>query len=219
MPAIAQVHGIPASATSISDGRIMGIPASVTSLGPNGFSDDGGSFSNVRPRFDSRFDSGFRLSGQRNHAGHLVPVAVPYPVYVIPEGYDSQSDLAAGSSAADAARLPQAQPEPQRIILEIRDTREQKSTVSETSIAQKVEQPRPQATREEPTPAATLAATPSATLVFRDGHQQQITDYAIMGSSLFDLSKGGTRKIPLDTLDIPATQKINEERGIIFNLP
>jgi hypothetical protein len=56
-------------------------------------------------------------------------------------------------------------------------------------------------------------------LVFKDGHQREILNYAIVGPTLFDLSDGLTRKIALAELDLAATVKQNDDRGVDFQLP
>ena len=55
-------------------------------------------------------------------------------------------------------------------------------------------------------------------LVFRDGHREKIANYAIMGSTLFVLS-GPRARIPVAELDIPATERVNQDRGIDFKVP
>jgi len=55
-------------------------------------------------------------------------------------------------------------------------------------------------------------------LVFRDGHRQEIANYAIMGSTLFVLS-GPRARIPVAELDIPATERVNQDRGVDFKIP
>ena len=55
-------------------------------------------------------------------------------------------------------------------------------------------------------------------LVFRDGHQQQVNNYAIMGQTVYVLDDG-THKIPLANLDVPATVKANDDRGVEFKIP
>ncbi len=55
-------------------------------------------------------------------------------------------------------------------------------------------------------------------LVFRDGHQQEVSNYAIMGQNVYVFDKG-SRKIALADLDVPATVKANDERGLEFNIP
>jgi hypothetical protein len=44
-------------------------------------------------------------------------------------------------------------------------------------------------------------------------------NYAIVGSTLFNLSDGTTRKVALAELDLPATMKQNDDRGVDFQLP
>ena len=56
-------------------------------------------------------------------------------------------------------------------------------------------------------------------LVFKDGHRLEIKNYAIQGNMLYDLTAGHRRKIELAELDLAATQKENEDRGIDFELP
>jgi hypothetical protein len=65
---------------------------------------------------------------------------------------------------------------------------------------------------------------PQTVLVFRDGRREEIGKYIIQGNVIeasTDYWSAGswTKKIPIAALDIPATQKLNEERGGKFNLP
>jgi len=60
---------------------------------------------------------------------------------------------------------------------------------------------------------------PATVLVFRDGHERQIENYAIVASTLWNFTGTRTEKIPLDSLDIPATIRTNEQRGVDFRLP
>lgn len=77
-----------------------------------------------------------------------------------------------------------------------------------------------------PTPAAKPPATPlpPAVLVFRDGHQEEIGQYRIMGATIYlntDYWTSGawTRTVPIADLDVPATLKLNQQRGANFRLP
>jgi hypothetical protein len=62
-------------------------------------------------------------------------------------------------------------------------------------------------------------AAPATVLVFRDEHKQEIHNYAIVGQTLFNFNPQHTQKIPLSDLDIPATTKENDERGVDFHVP
>jgi hypothetical protein len=55
-------------------------------------------------------------------------------------------------------------------------------------------------------------------LVFRNGQQQEVTNYAIMGDTLYVFDKG-KKKIALADVDIPATMKANDDRGLEFKVP
>jgi len=79
-------------------------------------------------------------------------------------------------------------------------------------------------------PAAPLA-TPSpstellpATFVFRDGHREQSSDYSIISGVIYargDYWTNGywSKQIPVSQLDLPATFKANQDRGVPFRLP
>jgi hypothetical protein len=60
---------------------------------------------------------------------------------------------------------------------------------------------------------------PATVLVFRDQHQEQVQNYAIVGQTLWNFTPGKTQKIPLSDLDLPATQKANDAQGVEFRLP
>jgi hypothetical protein len=78
------------------------------------------------------------------------------------------------------------------------------------------------ASRKQPiTPVEELPAT---VIVFRDGRSEELSGYSIIGSTLYakaDYFSTGewTRKIPLATIDIAATTKQNQDRGVKFDLP
>jgi hypothetical protein len=71
---------------------------------------------------------------------------------------------------------------------------------------------RHQAARTEDPPPATV-------LVFRDQHKQEVQNYAIVGQTLWAFGSSRTQKIPLSDLDIAATTKANDERGVDFHVP
>lgn len=61
--------------------------------------------------------------------------------------------------------------------------------------------------------------TPATVLVFRDQRKQEVRNYAIVGQTLFAFASQRTQKIPLAELDLPATAKVNDERGVDFRVP
>jgi transcription elongation GreA/GreB family factor len=56
-------------------------------------------------------------------------------------------------------------------------------------------------------------------LIFRDKHTQQAQNYAIVGQTIWLFNEQRATKIPLSEIDIAATQKANEERGLDFQVP
>jgi hypothetical protein len=60
---------------------------------------------------------------------------------------------------------------------------------------------------------------PATLLVYRDGHQVEVQDYAILGKTLWVFSNQATRRVPLADLDLAATQRVNVERGVDFVSP
>jgi len=75
------------------------------------------------------------------------------------------------------------------------------------------------ARRAEPREAEHSAPTPATILVFRDQHQQEVRNYAIAGETLWVLSEQSAKRIPISELDLAATAKANEERGVEFQVP
>jgi hypothetical protein len=64
-----------------------------------------------------------------------------------------------------------------------------------------------------------VAPAPATVLVFRDQHRQEVSNYAIAGGTLWVLNEQAAKKIPLSELDLAATAKANDERGVEFQVP
>jgi hypothetical protein len=65
---------------------------------------------------------------------------------------------------------------------------------------------------------------PPTVLVYRDGHREEVSDYAIADGVIYvrgnDWQNGHwTKRIPLSALDPPATLQANQQRGVKFLLP
>jgi hypothetical protein len=56
-------------------------------------------------------------------------------------------------------------------------------------------------------------------LVYKDGRKQEIQNYAIVGKTLWIMNENRATKVPLSDLNLAATKRDNEERGIDFNVP
>lgn len=222
VPFYCQVHGVPASVTSFGFGGNIspapGVPASVTSLGPNGFNFvppvngrccfntffPGQQFSSL-PSDQHRSRLNLRDLNRRHHFGPIFtpsyvvaypyPVAVPYGV----EGDEEEQDYASDSSVVDRRRPG--------------DRRYQREKDADAFASA----PEPGASFPSATEA--VAAQPSTLLIFKDGRKAEVENYAIVGETLFEFTNGLTHKVQLADLDLPATQKANDDRGVEFHAP
>lgn len=74
-------------------------------------------------------------------------------------------------------------------------------------------------------PVQTSNNTPLDTLlVFRDGHSETTSAYAVIGDAVYEQSNywtsgSWTKKIPIADLNLPATIRVNQQRGVVFKLP
>ena len=193
----AQVHGVPPSVSSMGRGRgpTPGVRASVTSLGPHGF---GGGFSGNRG-LGHRPGFGFRNRGFRRYYYPGYGYYWPYYGYY---GWDYPYDY----YSSDAYQ----QPNPQQPTVVVVDPKPDEERYGDHSFDSSQQAKAPPAPPEEQEPTL---------LVFRDGHQQEIRNYAIVGPMLWDFGAKGTHKIPLSDLDLDTTRKLNDERGVEFVLP
>jgi hypothetical protein len=213
--ASAQINGMPASVTSPGFGgrQFNGLAPSVTSLGPLTPSSPTccfrgtslgrhrfGTNPNTTPDFHHRRRDGF-LSW-----GGVYPV--PYYGY-----YDSGDDVAndpsgeqynGGPTIFDRRGAGAAPPPPAPYPSRARTNSPQ--TESATDAGAQTED-------------ASASDQPQTVLVFKDGHQVEVANYAIVGSTLYDLTGGHRQKIALADLNLTATAKENDDRGIDFQLP
>jgi hypothetical protein len=219
-------NGEPPSVTSPGFGTKPGFNGArpgVTSLGPNGWT----------PRNPAIHQPGthhptnHRPPDHRHSQVYLYPYFVPY--YPAMNGYDD-----APAESADAEDPEEYQGGP--TIFDRRGS----GTYSDDFVAErpKARVPRPpyppqeagsvrvpdppqeasNASAPDP-PAAPIAREPDTILVFKDGHKIQVGNYAIVGSNLFDLTPGHRQKVALADVDVPATQKANDDQGVDFKLP
>jgi hypothetical protein len=72
--------------------------------------------------------------------------------------------------------------------------------------------------QEQAPPARETKPIEPTVLIFHDGHSQEVTNYAIMGQTVYVLDDH-TQKIPLANLDVAATVKANDDRGLEFKVP
>lgn len=70
-----------------------------------------------------------------------------------------------------------------------------------------------------PSRQADIQPAQATVLVFRDQHKMEVQNYAIVGQTLWNFTPQRTQKISLSDLDLHATIKANDERGVEFRLP
>jgi hypothetical protein len=212
-------QGVPASVTSFGFGGQAGsgVPASVTS---QGF----GSGPNVRihnpffnqpnccinPLFPSNGDRGRgrrQQWSQQSSWGTVPYYTVPYtPVILVGQGDEygeeppPQEDAYRGGPTIFDRRGPGMQERPD---LERMSRREESEDVEPAAKAEPVR----------------AAEQPNTLLVFKDGHKIEVQNYAIIGDTLYDMTPGHSRKVLVADLDVAATVKQNDERGVDFRLP
>ena len=224
-PVQAQINGVPASVTSFgfggSNNPTPGVRASVTSLGPNGFGNIRPAFGNCcanffmppnpnPPLFIDRQSSDRQSSRHRHHHedGAFFPVGVAMPAYIpyaVP--YAQEDDDESPDVDPAYSQTPRKGP---------------RNPDSPTTGAQGRDSARKAAASAEPVPAEPeqpVTPQPSTVLVFKDGHHSDVLNYAIVGDTLFDFDAGRTHKILLADLDLPATRKANDDRGVDFQIP
>jgi hypothetical protein len=144
---------------------------------------------------------------------------VPTPLYeFVPTdvvGADVQNDPQNADLPADVARQNRANRELQAQLAREGASREPAPPAAPAAkpAAQKSDPPPP------PAPPPDVPDGPTTILVFRDGTHTEVMNYAIMGDALFELDAHVTKKHPLSEIDIPATIKLNNERGVTFLTP
>lgn len=89
------------------------------------------------------------------------------------------------------------------------------------SLSSEVENLRQGAAAQAPAPAAPAPSrkTVATIFVYRDGRSLEAHDYAIFNQTLWIFGSETTRRIPLSEINLPATLKLNESRGVDVSLP
>lgn len=216
--ATAQINAAPPSVTSLGFGgrAINGTRPSVTSLGPLGPTFNP-AFPNSRPVFGV---NPFQPGNGHHHHHHgdgngFVPWGWGVGYYAVPYGYYDQGDEA-------AADQPEDQYNGGPTIFDRRGTgralRPPDTSYAQPAPAESASVAPEAVVTPQPEPAV-APEQPQTVLVFKDGHRVEVENYAIVGSTLYDLSEGHRRRIPLSDLDLDATTKQNDARGIDFQVP
>jgi len=225
-------HGAPASVVSpTGDGRQRGAPASVLSPTPLPFG--------IHPQRSIHIHGPLRRFGNpRSHRQVFLPIPVFYPYYA-DESYPSAADPYVPESSADPAPAQQASNERSDDELRaayLQGARDAMNRQADSRYGEHYtdsRERRQQQSREErksdrqsqlsedneiQAPAPVEDKTPATVFIFKDGHQLETKNYAIMGGTLFDFSSKVLKKIQMDEIDSAATLKANDDRGVVMKL-
>ena len=218
----AQVNGTPASVTSPGFGgnAVNGPRASVTSVGPQGYTAHShATFSTSSPNTHHTGDhhpgdhqrDGDHERRRRNEDGSAGAVfyAVPVP-YGVDNAAPAEENVDADADANENDPEDQGGP----TVMDHRGA----GPRSYAPPMRDAFRPSSKHVSDEP-PAEPEAPLEPTLLVFKDGHKLEVGNYAILNTTLFDLTPGHPRKIALAELDLDATRKQNDDRGVIFKLP
>lgn len=215
----AQINGPAPTVMSLPLSHFLPNPRpSVTSLGPFGYAPyargaEGapniyqfpyGSYPYNRPR------PGHGRDGRGNGygGGYAYSYAIPYYVPYDPSGN--------GYDYVPGPDINSAPPEPMAHMIV-----EQPPPAPPAGYPDERRRPEHYAT--QAAPAAEPVSEPvrnvePTVLVFRDGRQQEVSNYAIMGDVVYVFGDRA-KKIALSDLDMPATVKANDDRGLEFTVP
>jgi hypothetical protein len=203
--AFGQVHGVPPSVTSIQfhvPPFLPNIMPSVTSLGPNSFAYRAGP---VPPPYG--VPRSIYGHGRRNgygYYGYGTTYAVPYYV----SAYDTSAGYDSGGGTPYLYSGPPAE-QTLHIVVDTPPVRHEIADDTQDSFPPEAAKPKHERDAGPVDPTV---------LVFRDGHKQEVSNYAIMNQTLY-VFDSRTQKISLGDLDVPATIKANDDRGVEFHLP
>jgi hypothetical protein len=191
----AQINGPPSSVTSPGFGghAVNAPPASVTSVGPHGYA----------PNVYTQVPGDGEHHHHHNDNGAPLLYAFPVPYAVDAPAADNQAQADPDQTDND----PEYQGGPTIF--------DRRGSGASSYVPPVQDVPKPHAA------VAPDASTPTVPtlLVFKDGHNLEIENYAIVGTTLWDLSPGHSRKIALADLDLDATRRKNDDRGVSFEVP
>jgi hypothetical protein len=223
LPIQAQTNGAPPSVTSMGfGGRFMnGVSPSVNSLGPNSYGYSWSVLGSCCANFVWPANQDIApISGRHHHhkkedaplvgiegIGVIEPAYIPYAAAEAPgDDEDTPDDDSLNDDSFKHDSGPVSGPRsPDPPV-----THARRQDASDTRFTGA----RPHADDS----ADPVAAQLSTALVFKDGHRSEVLNYAIVGDTLFDFDSR-RRKIPLGDLDLPATHKANDDRGVDFQIP
>ena len=151
------------------------------------------------------------------------PLGIPTVLYFSDLGYEPVSTqpvsvVVVQPPAPTASARPEESPAPAKpLLLELHGDRWEQVERFQMTGNLLPKRDKESAQRRDAAPIDTL-------LIFRDGRYETTSSYAVIGDALFEqsnywISGSWTKKIAIADLDLAATIKANQQRGVIFKLP
>ncbi len=187
-------------------------------VGAQGRRFGGPAWSRLSPGFGSRLGRGF--DGRFRHHHHLFrrPLGFGFWGYPVWGYYESffgdysldQSDYYTATGNYRAAIYDQQAAIEQRLDrIEDRLNR----------LLDRLASPPPPPAPPQSTPLPKPQPMSAATVVFRDGHTEEVENYAVVGQTLWIFNEQRAHKVPLAQINVEATDQANQQRGIDLHLP
>ncbi len=216
LPSVGQVPGAPPSTNQVG-GHFLAPPPSVTSIGGHHMPPPLPSVTSI-PNYSSHYHNGQYFNGHYGGHGYRNggwAYAVPY-YFPLDDPGAYGYDYVGGGGGPDLYSGPPLGPDQNpHIVVEQPPARPYNGAYDGPPDQQAYAAPLP-----PPMPDPPVEVKPSdpTVLVFRDGHRQEVINYAIMGDNVYVFDKVH-KKIALADLDVPATVKANDDRGLEFKVP
>lgn len=219
IPAAAQFHGGPPTTTQIG-GHTLGPPPLATSMAARSTPNALPSVTSI-PNYGYHYHYGAYYNGYYGNRGHGYRNGGYGYGYVIPYYYPVDDsaygyDYVGGGAGPDMYSGPPIGPNDsiQHLVVEQPPANpysgDYATPMPEAYVPPQMQPPAP--------PPPDAKPNEPTVLVFRNGHQQEVRNYAVMGDTVWVFDQG-SKKIALADLDLPATIKANDDRGMEFKLP
>lgn len=218
LPLGAQMHGPPATTTI--GGHFLAPPPSVTSLAgrhlppalPSVTSIPNYGFTRWNP-YGPYYNGHYRGRGY-GYGGAGLSYAVPYYIPLDASGYGYDY---VGGGGPDLYSGPPITPNDSILHIVVEQPGVRYPSI-DPDLAQAPPPSQVQSAQQEQFAVREAKPNEPSVLVFRDGREQEVSNYAIMGQTVYVFDKR-TQKIALADLDVPATIRANDDRGVEFKIP
>ena len=187
--------------------------------------------------FAQRMFTGPRISAHPFHSSHFnrsagaiyLPLVDPfYPEELYTPQYPAPQPAVIVTQPAPAPPTPVSSSPPQPLLIELQGDHYIRISGEADSQAQFIDEPMASSIPSEKKADVLRSSKPErytvTSLIFRDGHREEVSNYTIIDGVLYASSSYFTagawiRKVELSSLDLPETIADNQSRGVPFRLP